>query len=218
MKKIKISLILNLLIVLFVSIGTVLMFLGIKFMPDKTLLQASKIGMFKFYTVDSNILIGIISLILSIKEIKLLKNKIEEIPKSVYVLKLVGTSSIAITFLVTLLFLAPQYGFYAMYNNSNLFFHLVVPVLALISFILFEKFESKYKYTLYGLIPMVLYSLYYSATIFYHFNGKESLLKYDFYGFLHGNINNVYISLPLMFIIGYVVNILILFLNKKFAK
>ena len=218
MKKIKVSLIMNLLIVLFVTFGTLCMFLGIKFMPDKTLLQATKIEMFKFYTVDSNLLMGIISLILAIKEIKLLKNKIEEIPTSVYVLKLVGTASISITFLVTLLFLAPQYGFYAMYNNSNLLFHLIVPLLALISFIVFEKFDSKYRYSLYGLIPVGLYSIYYGATIFYHFDGNESLFKYDFYGFLHGNINNVFISVPLIYIFGYVVSTLILFLNKKFAK
>jgi len=218
MKKIKISLVLNLLIVLFVSIATLCMFLGIKFMPDKTLLQATKIEMFKFYTVDSNLLMGVISLILSIKEINLLKNKIETIPTSVYILKLVGTASITITFLVTLLFLAPQYGFYAMYNNSNLFFHLIVPLLALISFILFEKFDSKYRYSLFGLIPVGLYSIYYGAMIFFHFDGKDSLLKYDFYGFLRGNINNVFITLPLLYIIGYSISTLVLFLNKKYAK
>ena len=93
-------------------------------MPAKTLLEASKVEMFKFYTVDSNILMGIISLIISIYEIKLFKSTIKEIPKIVYILKFIATSGIALTFLVTLAFLGPQYGMYAMYNNSNLFLHL----------------------------------------------------------------------------------------------
>ena len=63
MKKIKISLIINIIIVLIVIIGNIFMFTGIKFMPGGSLLEVSKIEMFKFYTVDSNILIGIISLI-----------------------------------------------------------------------------------------------------------------------------------------------------------
>ena len=218
MKKVKISFILNLLTVLFVSIGTIFMFLGIKFMPDKTLLETTKIEMFKFYTVDSNLFLGIVTFILCIYEYKLLKNKIYEIPKVVYVLKMMGVSAVAITFLVTLLFLAPNYGFYAMYNNNNLFFHLVAPMLSFVSFIFYEKFDSKYKYALFGVVPMVLYGIYYIAMILSHFDGKDSLMKYDFYGFLQGNINNIYVSLPLIFIIGYITTILLIFLNKKCAR
>lgn len=218
MNKYKISLILNSLIVFFVTIGSIFMFLGIKFMPDKTLLEVSKVEMFKFYTVDSNIFMGIISLIVVISNIKILQNKINEIPRFIYILKLIATSAIGVTFLTTLFFLAPQYGFYAMFNNNNLFFHLIVPILAFTSFIFYEKFESKYRYALHGLVPMVLYSLYYVSMILSHLDSKESIVKYDFYGFLQGNINNIYISFPVVFVAGYLVTLLILFLNKKCAK
>ena len=66
MKKVKISFFLNLLIVILVIIGCVCMFAGIKFMPSNAVLTGNKLEMFKYYTVDSNILMGIVSLILLI--------------------------------------------------------------------------------------------------------------------------------------------------------
>ena len=141
MKKVGISLILNMLIVILVTIGFTFMFIGFKFMPGDTLLETTRLEVFKFYTVDSNILIGIISLILVIYEIKLLNGYIDKIPNFIYILKLIGTAGITLTFATTAIFLVPQYGFYAMYNNSNLFFHLMVPILSIVSYIVYEKHD-----------------------------------------------------------------------------
>lgn len=218
MSKIKISLILNILIVILVTIGTIFMFTGFKFMPDATLLEASKIEMFKFYTVDSNILMGIISLILIIYEIKLLNKKIDKIPESVYILKLIGTSAITLTFIVTAFFLMPQYGLYPMYNNNNLFFHLIVPLLSIISYILFEKHDNKYKYAYLGIIPMFIYSIFYTSNILIHLNNDGLTFKYDFYGFLNGNLNNIYIVIPIIYLVTYLISILLIILNKKISK
>lgn len=183
MKKIKVSLILNILIVLLVILATIFMFTGFKFMPGGSLLEVSKVEMFKFYTVDSNILMGIVSLIFIIYEKKLLKNKIKEIPKKVYILKLIATSGISLTFITTSFFLAPTYGFYAMFNNSNLLFHLVVPVLSIITYIFFEKHDNKYKYAILGIIPMFLYSIFYTTNILIHLNNGGLTFKYDFMAF-----------------------------------
>lgn len=218
MNKIKISLILNIIIVFLVLIGSIFMFLGIKFMPDETLLEVSKIEMFKFYTVDSNILMAIISLIFIIYEIKLLKGKIDKIPNKIYILKLVGTSAISLTFIVTAAFLAPQYGLYAMYNNNNLFFHLIVPLLSLISYIVFERFENKYKYAIYGIIPMFIYSIYYTGMILINLDNGGLTFKYDFYGFLNGKITNVFIVIPVIYLVSYLISIIIVYLNKKISK
>lgn len=218
MKNVKVSLVLNCFVVLFVTIGCVFMFNGIYFMPNKTLLEVRNFGMLKFYTVDSNILIGLVSLILIIYEILLLKNKIKEIPNRIYILKLIGVSSIALTFITTLCFLAPQYGFYAMYNNNNLFFHLIVPILALVSYIFYEKHDNKYGYAILGVIPMFLYSIYYTGNIIMHLNNKGLTFKYDFYGFLNGNINNAYIVIPVIFFVTYLISLLIILMNKKIAN
>ena len=201
MKKVKKSLILNILIVILVLLGNILMFNGIKFMPAQDLLTATKIEMFKFYTVDSNILIGIISLWLIIYECLLLRKKINKIPECVYILKLIGTAGIMLTFLVTLVFLTPRYGFYAMYNNSNLFFHLIVPLLALTSYVFFEKHNNKLKNALYA-----------------HLKTEGLSYKYDFYGFLGGKMSNIIFALPVIYLITYLISLIIVFLNKKLAK
>ena len=211
MMKVKISLVLNILIIILVLLGSIFMFTGFTFMPSKTLLEASKIEMFKFYTVDSNILMALISFVFVIFEIKNDKH----IPKGIYILKMVGTSAIALTFLVTLLFLAPQYGFYAMYNNNNLFFHLIVPVLSITTYILFEKYDNKYRYALLGIIPMFIYSIYYTSLILINLDNGGLTFKYDFYGFLNGNINNIYIVIPSIYLVSYLISLSLVCLNKK---
>ena len=218
MKKIKVSLILNIIIVLLVIFATIFMFTGFKFMPGGSLLEVSKVEMFKFYTVDCNILMGIVSLIFIIYEKKLLKNKIKEIPKKVYILKLIATSGISLTFITTSFFLAPSYGFYAMFNNSNLFFHLVVPVLSIVTYIFFEKHENKFKYAFFGIIPMFLYSIFYTTNILIHLNNGGLTFKYDFYDFLQGNLNNIYLVIPVIYLISYVISVLLVFGNRKIKK
>ena len=218
MKKIKVSLILNIIIVLLVIFATIFMFTGFKFMPGGSLLEVSKVEMFKFFTVDSNILMGIVSLIFIIYEKKLLKNKIKEIPKKVYILKLIATSGISLTFITTSFFLAPTYGFYAMFNNSNLLFHLVVPVLSIITYIFFEKHDNKYKYAILGIIPMFLYSIFYTTNILIHLNNGGLTFKYDFYGFLQGNLNNIYLVIPVIYLISYIISVLLVFGNRKIKK
>ena len=122
------------------------MFNGIKFMPSDDLLQVNNIEMLKFYTVDSNILMGIVSFILAIYEYLLLKKKINKIPNFVYLFKMIGTASIFLTFIVTAFFLTPRYGLYSMYNNSNLIFHLIVPLLSVFSYTFYEKHDNRFKY------------------------------------------------------------------------
>ena len=206
MKSSKISVLLNLIIVILVILGSIFMFTGFKFMPSTLNLSNSKIEMFEYFTVDSNILMGIVSLIFIININK--KNRF------ISILKLMGTSSVTLTFLTTLFFLAPQYDLYSMYNNTNLFFHLIVPLLAIISYIFFEKNEIKYKEAIYGIIPMFLYSIFYAGNIFLHLNNGE-FIKYDFYGFLNGNINNIYIVIPIIYLITYLISLSLVFLNKK---
>ena len=199
MKKNKISLIINIIIVLLVFISSIFMFTGFKFMPDKTLLEASKIEMFKFFTVDSNLLMGVVSLIFIIYEKKLIKKEIKYIPQKIYILKFIGTCGITLTFVTTAFFLAPQYGLYSMYNNNNLFFHLIIPILSIISYIFFEKYDNKY----------------YTSMVLIHINDDGLTFKYDFYGFLQGNINNIYIVILSIFIFSFIISILLIFFNKK---
>ena len=80
-KYLKISLIINIIVVLFTLIASIIMFTGFKFMYGyEPILDTTKIGMLKYFTVQSNLFMGIVSLLFAIKEVKLLKGKIDDIP------------------------------------------------------------------------------------------------------------------------------------------
>ena len=214
-KRLRISLTLNIIAIIFVIFACILMFTGIEFMPTRTLLSSTNLEMFRFFTVDSNILVGIASVILVIYEIRLLNNKIDSIPKAVYIFKQVATAGVTLTFLVTSLYLAPKNGIYVLYNNANLMYHLFIPVFEIISYLCFEKYDNKYRYALFGILPMFLYSIYYTGMIITHLDQEGVYKTYDFYGFLQGNIDNAFIVLPLLYIVTFLISFLLILLNKK---
>ena len=73
MKKIKISFVFNLLIFGLAVMASTMMFYRYHFMGEEVILEASGFNIFKYFTVDSNILNGIISLLFAIEEYKLMK-------------------------------------------------------------------------------------------------------------------------------------------------
>ena len=217
MNKTKLSLIYNAIITILVIIGSIFTFLGIKLMGSSTLYDVSGLSMFKFFTIDSNILVGIGSLLFVIFDILLLSNKIKKIPNYVYIIKSSGVVSVTLTFLVTLCFLAPtsNNGFLSLYMNNNLLFHLIIPILSVISFLLYEGFESNSKNILYCIIPMFIYSLYYLINVVMNTNGSLITTEYDFYGFLGGNIYHAIFVLPLIFLVTYIIAYIVLKINKN---
>lgn len=218
MKKIKIALFLNILIVILTIISSVIMFTGFKFMYDYELvLESNKISMFKFFTVDSNMLMGLVSLIFIVKEVELLKNK-KQIEKKYYLLKLMSTTAVGLTFLVVFAYLGPltKYGIKAMITNSNLFFHLIIPVISILNFILFEKTDKlNLKDVKYGIIPTFIYSIFYITNIVIHMeNGKVSTV-YDWYWFVQNGVWTTIIVVPVIFGITYLISLIIWKLNRK---
>ena len=185
-------------------------------MKDYFVLESNKLGMFRFFTVDSNMFMGIVSLIFIFKEIELLKGK--EIEKKYYILKLMSTTSVGLTFLVVFAYLGPitEYGIKSMVTNSNLFFHLLIPLISMINFVFFEKTDKlKLKDTKYGLIPMFIYALFYITNILIHMeNGKVSTV-YDWYWFVQNGIWTIVIVIPVIFSITYLISLIMWKLNRK---
>ena len=165
-----ISLVLNTIIFIMVLLGIIFMITGFNFMADTKILTSTGLSALKYYTVDSNILAGITSLLFVVYECLVLKKRINTIPKFVYILKYISTVAVSLTFLVTLFYLAPSFGkhFWFLYQNSNLFFHLLVPILCFISFTIFEKTKLSFKYTLWSVSTMVLYGIFYIGNILIH--------------------------------------------------
>lgn len=213
MKK-KLSLILNIIIVILTIFASFLMFTGIKITHGaEPILETTKIGMFKFFTVDSNIFMGIIALIYAIKEIT---NK--EITKTMYKLKLMATTAVSLTFIIVFTYLGPisKDGIISLLQNSNIFFHLVIPVLSIITFTLFERTNKlKLKDSLYGIIPTIIYAVLYLINILIHMeNGKVSPV-YDWYWFVQNGVKTAIIVAPMIIIISYIISLILWKLNRK---
>lgn len=222
MKKInryKVSLVLNIIIVLLTVLSTIFMFTGFKFMHgDEPVLESTKLGAFKYYTVDSNIFAGIISLIFIFINIGVLKGKRKNISKKLYLLKLMATSGVTLTFAVVFLYLGhiAQGGIYSLLLNSNLFFHLIIPVLNIIDFVFLVKYDDiLYRYAFYGLIPMGLYSIFYATNVISHINNGMVSPKYDWYWFVQNGIWTMVFVIPIIVSLNYIISLLLVLFNKK---
>ena len=212
MKK-NISLVINIIIVVLTIFASIIMFTGIKITSGaEPILETTKIGMFKFFTVDSNLFMGLVA-ILFIKK--------QSITKNMYILKLASTTSVTLTLLVVLAYLAPisQGGLRSMLQNSNLFFHLLIPLLSIINFTIFEKTDKiKTKDTLYGLIPTIIYAIFYVSNLIIHIeNGKVSPV-YDWYWFAQNGIIQAISTAIIIIVTTYIITLILWKLNRRKLK
>lgn len=119
--------------------------------------------LFVTYTEDSNILNLITSVIYLLLLLGILKCKSENGLRIIKQMRYISTCCVGLTFFVVLLVLAPMSGgiegFKVMFFYDSMFFnHLVTPVLAIISFVFFEKEPILKKVnSLYALIPTIIY-------------------------------------------------------------
>ena len=71
-----------------------------------------------------------------------------------------------LTFFTVLFVIGPIDGYLKNYSGRNFFTHLIVPLLALFSYLfLEEKLELKWKYSLLILIPLIIYSIVYVINV-----------------------------------------------------
>jgi len=215
--KTKASLVLNIIITTFALVGTILMLFGIKFMGPEDGYSATKIEMFRFYTVDSNVIIGIVSAIFVIYEYKIIKGKCNIIPNVLYVFKLMATVGVSLTFFVVVLYLAPiaTHGYFSMFRNANLFFHFLVPVLSMITFCFFERTDCiSFKHTFTGISTMLVYAIFYITNVLIHAENGTVSTVYDWYWFVQNGIWTIVIVIPIIFLITYLISFLLWRINR----
>ena len=140
---------------------------------------------FRYYTVDSNILLGVASLVVAISGLMRLRSG-KPLPKAVVLLKFCGTCVVLITFFTVIVFLGPVFGFAGMYANQSLYLHGVVPVLAALTLLILERgTEFSAWESLLSLIPTALYGTVYFIMVLAV--GRENGGWEDFYGFNMGD-------------------------------
>ena len=109
-----------------------------------------------YYTIDSNIFL-LISCILYL----IYRNRL---PKIVQLLKYSSTLSVLITFLVVVFVLLPMYDFnypFLLYDGPNLYVHVLCPIIAVMSFVFFEKndLENTFKNNLRAIYFTIIYAI-----------------------------------------------------------
>lgn len=106
-----------------------------------------------------------------------------------------------------------------MFTNSNLFYHFVIPLLSLITFLFFEGTDKiKFKYTFAGIIPMFLYGVFYSINVFTHLENGVVSPVYDWYGFLKNGVADVFFVIPVILGATYLISYLLWEFNKKLKE
>ena len=238
-----IAAVLNLSILVLTLFATISMMIGFQFMDNTSWdFSAANFAAFRYFTVDSNVLAGIVSLVYLLFMARQKKKNAHTADKSAQdakivtsaatyehsmtlwltLLKLAATTGVTLTMMVTVFFLAPtsSRGFFALFKNSNLFFHFLIPVLCIVSFIFFERTAKpiRFSLTLAGIIPMLVYSVYYTVNILLHLENGQPISRYDWYGFLGGKLSNIWFVMPMIYLITWIFSILLWVGNKKGAS
>ena len=137
---------------------------------------------FRYFTCQSNVLCAAAGLLTAAFGLA------GDVPEWVWLVKYAGTAAVTLTMLTVFLYLAPVIGEgwvekLLTGKISDLFMHLITPVLALVSFLVFEHRGMTFPQSLIGMLPILLYgSLYVYKVLF----APEEKRWEDFYGFNRG--------------------------------
>ena len=170
------KIILNILIVLLCAIGTAAMLRG---KPEEASLTASGIENFKFYTVLTNVFLGIASLIDLVFCFR------KQSPSWLIPVRLAGVCGVTITFAVVAFFFGPLYGFPQFYKGGNLYFHLLEPIAAIVEFIAVKRGTITFRHTVIAAVPTLIYGCGYLGNILINGIGGPWPDTNDFYGFVN---------------------------------
>ena len=142
-------------------------------------------SVFFFFTVQSNIFIIVMSLLFLVNDVMLLINKKSFVNQTLFMIKYVATVAITITFIVFFTLLAPLMGVDYLLSFNNFSLHAIVPILAIIDFILFDTdINLTYKNSLLATIAPISYVVFvYIGAIFKLRYGENLYYPYFFLDF-----------------------------------
>ena len=199
-----ISIIMNCLIIAFVVIGTVVM-LSPRVTSEGAVLASRGWKNLRYFTVLSNEFCGIVSIMWIVQSIR---GKTFSA-----LLKLTAVAAVGLTFVIVAFFLAPMNPHLNLYQGGNLWFHLIVPVTAMIEFLILDTNKLPVKKTLIAALPSLIYGLGYLINIL--INGKgEWPNTNDWYGFLTWGYPVGFLIFGFIFLMNWVIACLMQLFNK----
>ena len=191
------------LIVLLTVIGTCVMIRS----RSKGLLIADGLENLKYYTVDSNLFVGVVHLGYLILAAARGVESNDSVQLWTERFIYIAVTAVSLTFVVVVLFFAPFVGLAPLMQDANLYFHLIIPVLAIVSFCAFHRDRAIPLWeTALALIPPVLYGLYYTIVLLVkgvHFPFT------DWYGFAAGGVWGSVLTAAMIFLLTWALALLL---------
>jgi len=132
---------------------------------------------FRYFTVLSNVFCALAALAV------LIAQAAGGLPFGVWITKYIATVAVSVTMVTVLVFLGPNMGYKPLLSGWDLFMHLLTPLLAIVSFSLFERQTMAFPLCLLGLLPTALYGAVYCYRVVFLPEGQG---WEDFYGFNKG--------------------------------
>lgn len=120
----------------------------------------------KYFTVDSNLLMAAAALVYIVFAGSVLFGKRNNIPEWAEIFYYIAVTAVSLTFSMVMVYLGPAFGYGSMFGHANLYFHLIVPVLSILSLCLLHNgHKITLKDSFLSLIPLLLYGVYYLGMI-----------------------------------------------------
>ena len=145
-------------------------------------LSAAGLGAMKYFTVLSNLLQAGTSIAWVIVLLRQARGKNDGPSRGLRRLKYAAAVAVGLTFFTVLLFLGPLYGYKSMYIHANLWFHMVVPLLAMVDFTLLDRAATvplgDFRF---AMLPMLAYAVYYIGNLL-----VNGVAGNDWYSFAKG--------------------------------
>lgn len=193
-------------IIFFMTLTALIMIFTSK---EAAMLASSGWVFLKYFTVLSNIFVGLCSAISFIH----LFIKIDAYPKWLSTLKMVSTTGVFVTFLTVAVYLGPLYGYLEMLKGAKLLLHLLIPVAAIIEFIiLIPNKENKFLTTVFGIVPVFLYGIFYLTNI--AVNNGYGNVNYDWYQFGYFGLGIGILMFIIMLAISFGLTVALYYLNR----
>ena len=153
----------------------------------------------KYFTIQSNLLSALVS---AACVSCLVRGDGRSVPDWLHGMRLVATTGVALTFVTVEAFLSPAlYGYASMHAGANLWFHLVLPLMAIASFCVFEADRPMSAcWTFAAIAPMALYGAGYLANIL-----ANGIPGNDWYGFTAWGLERTPIVFAVMALVVWLI-------------
>ena len=155
--------------------------------------------LFRYFTVLSNLFCAVAAACVALAWTR------GALPMWVVILKYVATVAVMVTLVTVFVFLAPVSGEWKkLLSGADLFWHLLCPLIAAVSFCAFEHPRFGFGWVFLGVLPVLLYGAFYLSRVLLLPEGKR---MEDFYGF--NKTGKWYLSVIFMLLGAFALSVLL---------